>query len=37
MTMVKKTKCDDGKKDEVCMLFKRWHRWRSVNGFDSDI
>ena len=19
------------------MLFKRWHRWRSVNGFDNDI
>ena len=19
------------------MLFKRWHRWRSVNGFGNDI
>ena len=33
----------DGEKDDVTMvkrpsmLFKRWHRWRSVNGFDNDI
>ena len=33
----------DGQKDDVTMakktklLFKRWHRWRSVNGFNNDI
>ena len=33
----------DSEKDDVTMekrssmLFKRWPRWRSVNGFDNDI
>ena len=34
----------DGQKDDVTtmikrpsMLFNRWRRWRSVNGFDNDI